>query len=72
MIFYNRKNAGKDFSEVVATTLENLQYLNNRICSISEKIPSPIYQEGSVRLSAMKNQIEEVNSSLTTKQNLSL
>lgn len=58
MIFSNRKNVDNDFTEAVATTLESLHYLNNRIISVSEKIQNPKLAIATDCINSMRNEIE--------------
>ncbi|HEY2566884.1 MAG TPA: hypothetical protein VGH95_04180 [Candidatus Aquirickettsiella sp.] len=58
MIFSNRKNVDKDFTEAVVTTLESLQYLNNRISSVSEKIQNPNLPLATDCINSMQNEIQ--------------
>jgi hypothetical protein len=58
MIFSNRKNVDKDFTEAVATTLENLQYLNNLISSVSKKIQNPNLLIATDCINSMRNEIQ--------------
>lgn len=60
MIFSNGKNVDNDFTEVVATTLESLDYLNNRIISAFEKIENPQLPIAKNCINSMQSEIKKV------------
>lgn len=62
MIFSNRKNSGENFHEVVETVLKNLNYLGDRVISISGKTQNhrQAFTEASDYLNSTQNKIQEV------------
>lgn len=58
MIFSNRKNVNNNLTETVATTLERLHYLSDRLISAAEKIPNPKLAIATDCVNSMQNKIQ--------------
>lgn len=67
MIFSNCKNVDNNFTETVATTLESLHYLSDRITHISGKIPNPKLAVATDCINLMRNEIQTVTVSGPTQ-----
>jgi|APFre7841882793_1041355.scaffolds.fasta_scaffold75250_2 hypothetical protein len=71
MIFSNSHKNGSSLHDGMEEVLEGLNNCLSITERVAEKSPSPNFQKGSDCLSAMRHEIEKIDSKLTSRQTLS-